>query len=259
VREGTLAALQVGDVDFDAYEDVALVKVRPEVAKQRIGHVTFITPEAKKVLKQHLDLRKRKKETLQPDSSLFSIKANSIRTRWIRLLKKAGKNEKGRTFYKLHFHTLRKFFRTNLELAGVSKSFRERLLGHKGEYLDDAYFKPQIQALLNEYRKAVPNVTIMESTAEYEEMRKKQVIDTARLLGFGDERLKRLEEVLARSKNVDEAVEEFKKIREEPDDPPQQNNHVKIVNGDKELIKHLQQGWTLVKELNHDKYLLKSA
>ena len=170
-------------------------------------------------------------------------------------MKKAGVDQKGRTFYKLHFHTLRKFFRTNLELAGVSKSFRERLLGHKGEYLDESYFKPQIQLLLNEYRKAIPQLTVLEPVGEYEEIRKRQLLDTARLLGFGDERLRRLEEVLARAKNVDEAVEEFKKLREEPEDPPRQNN-VKIVCGEKELVKHLENGWSLIKELNHDKYLL---
>jgi integrase len=257
VREGTLAELQVGDIDFNAYEDIALVKVRPEIAKQRIGYVTFITPEAKKALKQYLDLRKRKKQAVMSESRLFGITSDSIRGRWIRLLKRAGKDEKGRTFYTLHFHTLRKFFRTNLELVGVSTSFRERLLGHKGEYLDESYFKPQVQALLNEYRKAIPNLTIMEPVAEYEEMRKRQLVDTARLLGFGDEKLSRLQEVLARAKTTDEAIEKFKRLGENPE--PKEDNGVKVVSGEKALVDHLKQGWTLVKELNHDKYLLKKG
>ena len=256
LRVGTLADLRVEDVDFDAFEDVALIKVQAELAKERVKYVTFATPEAKRVLKQYLDSRRRRKGELSNDSKVFGCDVRAIGMRWTRLLKKAGMAEKGRTFYKLHFHTLRKFFRTNLELAGVSKSFRERLLGHKGEYLDESYFKPQMQLLLKEYRKAVPQLTILEPVGEYEEIRKRQLLDTARLLGFGDERLRRLEEVLARTKNVDEAVEEFKKLREEPDDPTRQNN-VKIVRGEKELVKHLENGWTLIKELNHDKYLLR--
>ena len=105
--------------------------------------------------------------------------------------------------------------------------------------MDESYFKPQIQALLNEYRKAIPQLTILEPIGEYEEIRKRQLLDTARLLGFGEERLKRLEEVLARAKNVDEAVEEFKKFQVEQEDPPKQNS-VAIIHGEKELIQHLE-------------------
>jgi integrase len=253
MREGTLAELQVGDVDFDAFEDIAVIKVRPEAAKQRIAYVTFATPEAKNALRQYLDLRKRRKG--ERETSLLNCKTDAIRARWNRLLRKADKAQKKRKFHQLHFHTLRKYFRTNLELAGVSTSFRERLLGHKGEYLDESYFKPQMQELLNEYRKAIPNLTILEPMADYEEIRKKQLLDTARLMGFGEEKLKRLEEVLARAKTTDEAIEEFKKLSE---NQAQNNNNVKIVRGEKELLKHLENGWTLAKELNHDKYLLKS-
>lgn len=39
-------------------------------------------------------------------------------------------------------------------------------MGHKGEYLDDAYFKPRIDELLNEYRKAIPHLTITEQVDE---------------------------------------------------------------------------------------------
>jgi len=255
LRVGTLAEIRVEDVDFDTFEDVALIRVQAEIAKERIKYVTFTTPEAKKVLKQYLDSRRRRGDKLSSESTVFNCGVRAIGMKWIRLLKKAGETEKGRTFYKLHFHTLRKYFRTNLELAGISKSFRERLLGHRGEYLDESYFKPQIQALLNEYMKAIPQLTILEPIGEYEEIRKRQLLDTARLLGFGEERLKRLEEVLARAKNVDEAIEEFKKLQEEPGDPSKRNN-VKIVNGEKELIQHLENGWSLVKELNHHRYLV---
>ena len=253
VREGTLAELQTGDVDFEAFEDVAMIKVRPEAAKQRVGHVAFATPEAKNALKQYLELRRRRKG--EKELSLFNCETDAIRARWNRLLKKADKAQKKRKFHQLHFHTLRKFFRTNLELAGVSTSFRERLLGHKGEYLDEAYFKPQMQELLNEYRKAIPNLTILEPMADYEEIRKRQLLDTARLMGFGEEKLRRLEEVLARAKTTDEAIEEFKKLSEAQTDPEQRNN-IKVVKGEKELVSHLENGWTIIKELNHDKYLL---
>lgn len=65
-------------------------------------------------------------------------------------------------------------------------------------------------------------------------------------------------EVLARAKNVDEAIDKFRRLQETPNSV-NSNNHVKIVKGDKTLIEHLEGGWELVKELNHGKYLLRSA
>ena len=38
----------------------------------------------------------------------------------------------------------------------------------------------------------------------------------AKLLGFNEEKIKRLEETLARAENVDEAIEKFRRLREEP-------------------------------------------
>jgi len=66
------------------------------------------------------------------------------------------------------------------------------------------------------------------------------------LMGFGEDKLQRLGEV----------IEEFKKLSENP--VQNSNNNVKIVKGEKELLKNLENGWTLVKELNHGKYLLRS-
>lgn len=86
-------------------------------------------------------------------------------------------------------------------------------------------------------------------------MRKRQLLDTARLLGYGDERITRLQEVLARAKTVDEGIEKFRRLRE---NPGSKGNNVKIIHGEEALVDHLKQGWTLIKELNHDKYLLKS-
>ena len=91
-----------------------------------------------------------------------------------------------------------------------------------------------------------------------EEMRKKQLLDTAKLLGFADERLRQFQEILAKAKNVDEGIEKFKRLKDNPE-PKEGNNNVKVIRGEKALVNHLKQGWTLIKELNHDKYLLKST
>jgi len=272
VRDNTLAGLKVGDVDLDTYEDVGVVYVKPEITKERVRYVTFISPEAKRFLQRYLDLRRRKGEKIGKDSPLIAkrlggkvlpVTPSMLAGRWRRLLEKANLGEKSRRFRVLRFHTLRKFFRTNLELAGVSKSFRERLMGHKGEALDDAYFKPAVEQLLNEYRKAISNLTIMEEV-KYDQLRKRQALDTLKLLGFDDEKLKRVEEILARAKTFDEAMEKIRRLKDE--ELTETNGNGSYINsngyrakviGEAELIAHVEAGWDIVKELNSGKFIVR--
>jgi len=274
VRQNTLISLKVGDVDLETYEDVGIVYVKPEKAKGKVGYVTFITPEAKTVLKQYLEYRERMGEKIGEESPLIrNLKAPgekakeigryALPVRWRRLIKRAGKAVKSRKFYTLRMHTLRKFFRTNLELAGVTKSFRERLFGHKGEYLDDAYFKPRVEQLLNEYRKAIPNLTIMEEV-KYEQLRKRQALDTLKLLGFDEEKLKRVEEILARSRTLDEAMETIRRLKDAEFIEPSENGSFINSNGyeakvvdEATLLKHVEQGWDVVKELSDGRFIVR--
>ena len=53
---------------------------------------------------------------------------------------------------------------------------------------------------------------------------------------------------------MDEAIDKFRRLGENP--KPEENN-IKIVKGEEALVDHLKQGWTLVKELNQGKYLLR--
>ena len=263
VRQNTLVNLKVGDVDLKTYEDVGVVYVKPLATKGRVKYVTCITPEAKKFLQQYLEYRERRGEKICSDSFIIGkqpMLVSSLGHRWTRLLEKAGKDEKPRIFHKLRMHTLRKFFRTSMELAGVSKSFTEKMMGHKG-YLDQAYFKPAVEQIVNAYRKAIPNLTIMEEV-KYEQVRKRQLLDTARLLGFNEEKMKRLEEVLARAKSVDEAVTEFKKLR----DPEISENNGVFINGngyeakvvdENQLLAYVERGWDVVKELSDGRFILR--
>ena len=50
-------------------------------------------------------------------------------------------------------------------------------------------------------------------------------------------------------------IDRFKRLRENPE--TENNNHVKVVQGEEELVDHVESGWSLIKELNHEKYLIK--
>jgi integrase len=278
LRAGTLFSLKKGDLDA-SYADVARLTVqrkrgRKFTSKRRgsVGRLfcTFITPEAKTALLQYFQEREAAGEVLTEESPLIgdNYHKGSFTTIedyercWARLLKRAGLAKKSNKWYELHIHTLRKYFRSNC--IGVDPSYRERWMGHKGLYLDMSYFKAEEQKHLEEYRKAVPHLTIQATPVEEKKLRSKMLMDFARLQGYGDEELKKLEDVLARAKDVDEAITEFRRLREEEGEPASRqvsNNGGKgkysIAKGDAELLKRLDDGWSLVQNLSEDKFLIK--
>jgi len=75
--------------------------------------------------------------------------------------------------------------------------------------------------------------------------------------------LKRLEEILARTKSVEEAVEEFKRLKDEEFTPNDNGSYIngngyraKVI-GENELIAHVEHGWDVVKELTEGKFIVR--
>lgn len=93
-----------------------------------------------------------------------------------------------------------------------------------------------------------------------EEIRKKQVLDTVRLPGFSDERIKKVEEALAKYKTVDNAMKDIRKLslegyklRRNP------NNDPKKIVDEGELESYLAEGWDVQTVLPSGKILIKKA
>ena len=257
MRVGTLGRLTVEDIDMGTFPDVGVVRVRPGKAKNRVGYITFITLEAKAVVEASLEQRRRAGEEIGPDSPLFGHSGGEfyfdpavLSTRWARMLERAGLGERERRNRTYHFHTLRKFFRTRLEVARVSKSFRERLLGHGGEYLDASYFDPRFEELLGAYRSAIPELTIESGAVEGRmealerelgrtkgalEVLKGHVIGKmkAELEGMGVDTSKTPHEIA-----VEMGLVEAKAAQ-------------KVID-EGELVEHLKDGWRFVAQLNNE-------
>jgi integrase len=272
LRIGTLISLKVGNVDFKTYPDVAVVKVengkgRKFSVKRGVSsgklYFTFFSPEAKTELKNYIAERENKGEKITSESPLVTnynykgefITVEAYEKVWNRLLKKVGINQKGNKYHKLHLHTLRKYFRSNC--VGVDASFRERWMGHKGLYLDESYFRAEESLHLMEYRKAIPHLTIYSEPTQEKRLRSQMLLDFAKLQGYEPEQLKKLEDVLARSKDVNEAIEEFRKFKDDSNtaQPSKAGKHV-IAKGESDLIRKLDDGWDLVQSLNEDRFLL---
>ena len=276
LRAGTLFSLKKGDLDID-YPDVARLTVQRKKGRKFTSNrrgttgrmfCTFITPEAKTALFQYFQEREAAGEVLTNESPLIGdnyhkgdfTTIEDYEKVWARLLKRSGLAKKSNKWYELHVHTLRKYFRSSC--IGVDASYRERWMGHKGLYLDMSYFKAEEQKHLEEYRKAIPHLTIQATPLEEKKLRSKMLVDFARLQGYDDDQLHKLEDVLARAKDVDEAITEFRHLSDEEkhsalSENRKPNGKYSVVKGEGELVKRLDDGWRLIQSLSEDKFLMR--
>ncbi len=135
-------------------------------------------------------------------------------------------------------------------------------MGHKSGYLDESYFRAEEQQHLAEYRKVIVHLAIYEAPLdEKHKLRRRMLLDFARLQGYSDEEIKRFEDVLARSKDVEEAITEFKRFKENPKIRTNHNGNGEflVVQNEAELIQKLQDGWELVRPLKNNKFLIQHS
>ena len=158
LRIGELHQLKVGDVSLE--KNPSTIKIKAAGAKERKGRITFITDEAKSVLHEYLATRK----DLQPTSALISTDAGDPMTyqnmQFImnNALRKFSQKEGKR--FKLHPHSLRKWFKTQLIAAGVPGPIVDRLTGH-ARYLAQEYELYTEDQLREWYSRGADNLRIM--------------------------------------------------------------------------------------------------
>ncbi|MCP8305383.1 MAG: hypothetical protein H3Z50_07980 [archaeon] len=74
-------------------------------------------------------------------------------------------------------------------------------------------------------------------------MRKRQIIDTAKLLGYPEDGIKRIEEALAKYKTVDEAMDEIRKLNLRSYKVNNSNSDPKKIVKEEELENYIVEGW----------------
>ena len=140
LRASELLELRLKDIDFS--KEPNKVNVSGITAKERKSRITFISREASQLLKSYLEKRKLMGHEINENSYVFVAKDGSKMTYQnlqflvIRVLKKITKKEGKR--YRIHLHSLRKFFKTQLIAAGVPGPIVDRLVGH-ARYLAREY------------------------------------------------------------------------------------------------------------------------
>lgn len=182
------SGIRVGAIDYLTWRDVEPILEGNEVVAAKLTvyrmdpeeYLALITPECYKAL---LEYRKRREvigEKVGPTSPLIRdmwdneryrphksedpriarpLNSKVIRNLMLKLLWKLDMRSPDGNHEFKQVHGFRKFFKTQAER--VMKTIDvEKLLGHA-----ENYYKPGMEYLLQEYRKAIPHLTVSESVA----------------------------------------------------------------------------------------------
>ena len=183
IRVGEALNLQISDIDMTS-EPVS-VRVRGENTKAGNPYSSFISSEAKEALSQWLNVRDsyfksamNKGSGLSKlgngqgikaagDNRLFPFSMSVADSMWVNALKKVKLDERDTSTdrSKFHIHMLRKFFNSQMKLAGVPEDLVEALIGHNG-YLDGAYRRYSAEEKKEYYLKGEPFLLLNVSADE---------------------------------------------------------------------------------------------
>ena len=203
VRAGSFEELRIKDLEN--YKDSCKsVKV---YADSRQEYYTFIHQEAVKFLDEYFEYRRKKGEKITGDSWVFPQKKNNQKPimpqSMVAGLSRLVTNALTRKMIENRFeimvsHGFRKRFATVLKSnKEINLSISEKLLGHSTTVrLDNHYFKPELEQLYDEYKKAIPELVIDQSMKLKLELEKKnQELSSVEVK---DRRIEDLENVLAK-------------------------------------------------------------
>ena len=193
----------------------------------REEYFTFLTPEASKALDLYLEQRRKDGESVKPESPVFrihyqlglaipkSLSVASVENIIRRIVHKSGqrKEKKGYRFSVQQNHGFRKRFNTILKLnQDVNSNIAEKLMGHKNG-LDGVYLTPTKEQLFEEFRKAIPDLTI--DSSERLRARNRQLEKDKSELEKKNEEKQMLEDRIARqeqsTKNILEKLDHMEK------------------------------------------------
>ena len=202
LRLGEALDLKIGDLWLNEEPPLLRVKTR----KTRKFRFVPLTREIVELLKDYFGERFEKAEV---DEYLFHARDNprkkllarDVQQYFYSTLRKAGllKRDPSGKGYEIHLHSLRKFFKTQLESAGVNPLMIERWMGHNLGSVAQAYYRPSREQFMEEWRKAEKALTIFTSS--------KETVEKYYRL---EERIKEVEEKLEKLRKLSELASSLK-------------------------------------------------
>lgn len=236
--------------------------------------------EATEAIRAYFTDRNDAKRHMERDEPLFASESTNVpaeigrRTPIMKksleaMVKRAARKADVKRWLDVRPHCLRKAFEFALRNAGLDPKDQEFLMGHILPGSQDAYYdRTKVDYLRGKYSQVV---FFPERVYTDKDIRKRQILDTVKLLGHSEDKIKKVENALAKYEKADEAMEEIRKLsldshgRDNKRNDSEvhsgsshsQRNSYRIAKGEGKLINSLNNGWDLVKELPEDKFILK--
>lgn len=157
LRIGELHQLKIGDIDLT--KEIAMIRIKSASAKERKGRISFLSEEARRTVEEYIA----KRHNISTESPLIATDQGTpmsyqnlqfiLNNAFRKFSSKEGKR------FKLHPHSLRKWFKTQLIASGVPGPIVDRLTGHS-RYLAQEYELYTEEHLRDWYRKGMQNLVI---------------------------------------------------------------------------------------------------
>jgi integrase len=178
-RIGSVEYLRWRDVQEVEFEGMKLAKVTIYKGEPE-EYDTFVSPESYEYLLKYKEVREKVGEVITPSSPVFVREVNKrrfdqskVRPVGVRTLKnqmgellnqmkmreKLTDTKNYRSYEWKQRHSFRKFFKTKMEMSGVKPIITEMLMGH-ALGVARSYMKPTLAEMVEEYSKAIDNLTI---------------------------------------------------------------------------------------------------
>jgi integrase len=187
IRLGAWDYLKWGNIQYIEGKDVARMRVYTEEDEE---YFTYISGEAYKELKDWMDFRAMSGEQITKDSWLMctlwnvrnrspgrvakKLKVSAVKSLIHDAMKAQGLRTElptGKRRYEFQaLHGFRKFFKTQAQKVMIYENV-EKLMGHRVDYSTNSYYKPTEKDLLEDYLKAVPDLTIYKPAATEEQLK----------------------------------------------------------------------------------------
>ena len=178
-------------------------------------YLAFLTPEATDSLNDYFQERQDDGENFNNESPVFRskysigfepaqfLKLKSVQSLIYRIIGNSDVKRVriNKNFDKQMDHAFRKRFNTILKLnSEVNSNIAEKIIGHSVTHkLDNTYFKPTVEQLFNEFKKAIPELTVSKALRLEQENKLK------------DEKIKKLE--TDKDRRIDELEKNIAGVR----------------------------------------------
>ena len=250
-RIGETLQLKVSDLDLNA--DPPRAYIRPTYTKGGYGgRVVFMSYEARDAIKEWLRVKEKTLKRVSPqlssqvwdDDKVWPMDPTNAWRILNDALKKTGLDDRDPTTgrYRIHIHSTRKFFRSNI---GLDDALVHALMGHEG-YLDRSYLRTDPDRAAEEYKANMHRVTIFERQT----LDKVELIKAfARSLGIENIDIK-IARILEEHPEMDEEQVIGKLIRQELAIKQTNNKQRKLIT-EEELPHYLNDGWEIEHVINN--------